>query len=75
MEDREYRISELNPAIKRHIKAKEKYLGRKCRKVWSATNPKGEQYLFGSFCVNHDRLIVTIGFHMLGVIGGFAPSR
>jgi len=73
--DKKYNRSELNPAIVRNIKRKEKLLDRKCRTTWSFTNPKGQQYLFGSFCKNYDRLIVTIGFRMEGCFGGFMISN
>lgn len=52
--------SELNPATNRYIAREEKYLDRKCRKIWRATNPKGETFTFANFCRNHDRLIVTL---------------
>jgi hypothetical protein len=52
----------LNPAIARYIKRKEKYLGRKCGKIWTHTTPKGEKYAFAHFCHNWDRLIVTIAY-------------
>ena len=74
-DNKEFRQSELNPAIRRHIKAIEQDLDRTCRKTWSFVNPKGELYLFGSFCRNYDRLFVTIGYHMHGVNGGFVPQR
>ncbi len=69
----EYRISELNPAVKRHIKRKEKYLNRKCRTIWDFTNPLGERFLFGSFCKNYDRLIVTIASYNCVIVGGWLP--
>lgn len=51
---------ELNPAIKRFIKRKEKYLGRVCRMIWTYENRLGEKYMFANFCKNYDKLIVTI---------------
>ena len=56
------RKASLNPAIKRHIKSKEKELGRTCRTIWEHENPQGEKYLFASFCRNWNRLIVTVGW-------------
>ena len=50
--DRKYSKVELSNVIKRNIKHKEKYLDRKCRTIWSFTNPEGNTYLFGSFCRN-----------------------
>lgn len=73
MIDQEYRRSELSQGIKRNIKRKEQALGRVCRRIWSYTNHKGEQYLFGSFCVHYDRLIVTIGYYEAR-INRFYPS-
>ena len=73
--DKNYTRGQLNPAIKRYIKNKEKELNRTCRSIWSATNPKGEQYLYGSFCQNYDRLFVTIGFGIDCVNGGFVTPR
>jgi len=52
----------LNPAIKRYIKRKEKYLDKKCRMIWEFTNPKGEKYLFANFCKNWEKTIVTVGY-------------
>ena len=69
----QYRMSELNPAVKRHIKQKEKELNRKCRTMWDFTNPLGERFLFGSFCRNWNRLIVTIAVHNPVVCGGWQP--
>mgnify|MGYP007099664960 CR=1 FL=1 len=69
----EYRKSELNPAVKRAIARKELYLDRKCRKIWSQENRLGETFLFGSFCKNRDRLIVTIAYGDKAVHGGFYP--
>lgn len=60
--DRNFARSELSNTLKRQIKEKEAFLGRKCRSIWSFTNPKGERFLFGSFCKNWDRLIVTIAY-------------
>lgn len=71
--DKNYKFSELNPAIRRHIRLTERQLGRKCRKIWSFTNPKGDQFLFGSFCKNYDRLFVTIGHYNRAILG-FLPS-
>ncbi len=48
--------------IKRHIKYKEQELDRKCRKVWACTNRLGESILYGSFCKNWNRLIVSLGY-------------
>jgi len=71
----EYQRSSLNPAIRRKIKSEEKYLERKCRKIWDFTNPEGIKYLFGSFCQNRDSVIVTIAIQNLDVIGGWEPAR
>ena len=57
----------LNPAIKRYIKRKEKYLNRTCRKIWDFTNRHDETYLFGSFCRDWDQLIVIIGYFDQGI--------
>ncbi len=73
MRDREYNKSEINPAIKRFIKRLEKEHNRVCRKIWSFTNPNGEQFLFGSFCRNYDRLYITLGAYNSAVSGGFLP--
>jgi hypothetical protein len=63
----------LNYAIRRHIKAKEKALDRKCGKIWTFTNPKGEKYAFGYFNRNWNRLIVTIAYFNPNV--GWLPVR
>lgn len=52
----------VSKAVRRNIKRQEDDLDRKCRRVWSFTNPKGQKYLFGSFCKNYDRLIVTVAY-------------
>ncbi|MCD6434974.1 MAG: hypothetical protein J7L15_01080 [Clostridiales bacterium] len=63
----------ISPAIKRNIKAKEKELGRKCRKIWVYQNRLGECFMFANFCKNWDRLIVTLG-HYEENIRKFIPS-
>ena len=42
------------------IENKEYELDRKCRSMWTYTNPHGNQFIFGSFCRDYNRLIVTI---------------
>ncbi len=71
----EYRKSQLNLAIKRFIKEKESELERTCRKIWQFTNHLGQTFLFGSFCKNHNRLVVTIGYFNKDVNGHFIPAR
>ena len=66
-----YKISNLNPAIKRSIRRKEKYLNRKCRMIWDFENRLGERFLFGSFCRNWNRLTVTIAVYNPVVCGGW----
>ena len=73
--DRTHQEGELNPAIKRFIKRKEKELGRACRSIWSFTNPQGTQHLYGSFCRNYDKLPVTLGAANHSVYGGFEVSK
>jgi len=59
---KKYRRSDLSRTMNRKIKRKEQVLGRTCRTIWEHTNPKGERILYGSFCKNHDKMIVTIGY-------------
>lgn len=71
----EYHKSDLGRGIRRIIKRKEADLERTCRKIWSFTNPNGERYLFGSFCKNYDRLVVSIAYNQpnvgwVSIIGG-----
>lgn len=40
------RRSHLGNSILRYIKSTEKYLGRKCGKIWWQRNPKDEDILF-----------------------------
>ena len=68
-----YVQANLNPAVRRYIKQQELQLGRKCRMIWSFTNPKNETFLFGSFCRNYNQLIVTIAIHSPIVCGGWLP--
>ena len=75
MTDRIVAKHELSPIIKRHIKEKEKELGRTCRKIWRFTNPNNETYLFGSFCKSRNRLIVTIGYFNYHVNGQYIPTK
>lgn len=58
-------IQKQNPAIKRAIKRIEEKLNRKCREVFSSINPQNKEYLYGRFCKNYDKLIVTIA-HKIG---------
>lgn len=69
---RKYARSELNKAVQRKIKEKEKHLGRTCRTIWEFTNPIGETFLFASFCKNRDRLIVTLA-HYSDLINKWIP--
>ena len=71
---KEYRKTELSNSIRRNIKRKEQNLGRTCRKIWEHTNPLGEKYLYGNFCRNYDRIVVTIAFWELR-INAFYPAQ
>ena len=54
-------FAELSKPIRRHIKRKEKYLDKKCMKVWEFTNQLGEKFLFGRFGkLKDDHTIVTL---------------
>lgn len=68
-----YLRSSLNPAVQRYIKSKERYLGRKCGKIWSATNPLGEKFLYGKFCIDYDEVIVSIAIENINVSGRWLP--
>ncbi len=68
LEYQEYRKSQLSNSMKRYIKYLEKDLGRKCRKIWAGQSKSGIVYLYSNFCVDYDKLIVTIG-HYIPVIG------
>lgn len=57
----------LRLSIRRHIRIKEADLDRTCRKLWWQENRLGEQFLFGSFCKNRDRLIVTVAAYVPNV--------
>jgi hypothetical protein len=54
----------LSTPIKRKIKAKEKYLGKTCQKVWTFGNSLGERYIFGKFAPSEtsrkDAVVVTL---------------
>ncbi len=65
--------SDLEPAIRRHIREKEKTLDRRCRKLWYFKNRLDEHFIFGSFCRNYDRLVVTVAGFVHGV--GWMPQR
>ena len=70
---REYTKYNVRPAIKRYIKYKEKDLGRVCRKIFTAENPKGQLYMYANFCKNYDKLIITIAYSADGV--GWIPME
>jgi hypothetical protein len=70
MEHKSYPV-ETSRAVTRNIKRLEKILDRKCRRAWYAENKEGTVYIFGSFCRNYDRLIVTLAYYQRGV--GFVP--
>ena len=72
--DKTYKISNLSKSIKRKIKREEESLGCKCTKIWSFTNPKNQQYLFGYFGTKEKRIIVTIE-HYIRYIQTFVPSK
>ena len=58
----EYTKYNLSPSIKRYIKYQEKDLDRVCRKIWQHENPEGILYMYGSFCRNYDKVIITIAY-------------
>ena len=61
-----YLRSQLSGAIRRNIKAHEKYLSRTCRGIWDHTNHLGERYLFARYCNGNglkDTIIVTLGYY------------
>lgn len=71
----EYQRSNLSVGVRRIIKRKENELDRKCRKIWDFVNPNGERYLFGNYCKNYDKLIVSIAYFKnnvgwISIIGG-----
>ena len=58
-----YYSNNLSYSINRKIRRYEKDTGRNCRRIWSFTNPKGEQYIFGSFVINYtDKVIITLAY-------------
>lgn len=65
--------SNLSPNRRRYIREMERHLDRKCRSLWTFTNPLGERFVFGSFCRNYDRLIVTVSVYAPGVGWIWAP--
>lgn len=68
------KISELNPAVKRRIKAKEALLGKKCYGVMSSTNRNGETYLYGRFGrLKDDWTPATIAIKNDACYGGWEP--
>jgi hypothetical protein len=66
--------SELPMSFRRLIKTKEQYLGRRCGKIWIATNPLNQRFVYGRFNKGRkDCIIVTIGSRHFGV--GWIPSN
>lgn len=55
-------FSQLSKPVKRHVKRKEKYLNKRCYKVWEFTNRLDEKFLFGRFGLLKDKnhTIVTL---------------
>ena len=74
--DTQVQFSELNTAIKRHIKQHESDLNKKCRKLWHFTNDLGEKFLFGLFgkLQDEDNTIVTIATSNWDCCGGWEPQ-
>jgi hypothetical protein len=70
---KKYNRSDLGKAIRRFITRKEKELNRKCRMIWEFENRQGQKFLFGNFCINRNRLIVTIAHYQAGI--GWIPSK
>jgi len=61
--DRAYSRYQLSKSIRRRIQEKEVMHNRTCRALWTFTNPKGEQYLYGRFVKDRtDKLIVTVAY-------------
>lgn len=54
----------LSDRIRHKIRDKEEYLGKKCRKLWWFRNILGEDFVFGSFCKNRDKTIVTVAAYV-----------
>jgi hypothetical protein len=63
----EYRKSGLSKTLKRKIKETEEYLGRTCRKIWAGRSRTGNVYLYSNFCVNYDKVIITLAYYAPGV--------
>ena len=69
-------LPDLNPAIRRMIKEKEKLLGRKFYRAWPFTNPKGETFLFARFGrLRDDHTIVTLAHENKYCLGGWEPTH
>ena len=69
----DYTKYKLRPAIKRYIKYLEAKHGRTCRKIWIAKNPQGQIYMYAHFCINYDRLIITLAYYT--VASGWIPME
>ena len=69
------KLKELNPAVRRFIKAKEQELDRRCGKLFIFTSEDEQIYLAANFCRNWDRLIVTIAIYNEKVSGGWLPMK
>jgi len=55
----------LGSSVKREIKAKEKYLGRKCGKIWWQSNRLNEDFVFARFNKGRgDTVIVTLAAYV-----------
>lgn len=65
--------SQLGTALRRFIRDKEKYLNRRCCKMWYFQNRLDEWFIFGNFCRNYDRLLVTVAQYVPNV--GWLPPK
>lgn len=63
-DSQDIRRTELNKSVRRLITRKEELLGAKCRRIWVAKNPLGEDIMFSKFCSNRIGTIVTLAAYI-----------
>lgn len=64
----------FSASLKRNIIHKEKYLNRKCKKVFYLKNRHDSEYIMGQFFNDEDDIIVTLAYYE-PLISTFFPSH
>lgn len=71
--DKAINRSDLPSRLREHLREHEDRLDKKCRNLWTFTNPHGERFVFARLGAGKDATIVTISRYADGVGWVAAP--